>query len=267
MRSSSVVGVFGVVAVAALSACSVAVTAKTKPEFVDSSQPAKTSTADWNGEPITITNDGVNPLTGTGGIQITVDPSATKITAKAIFAARAEDGKKEDADASIRDAIGTFKIAEGGGSFTVSCNHGGAHGTSSVAESGCKLLQVTIPAGTDAKPLNLTIGNGIGDVTFTGPVTASKLKVDNNGAGDVEVKVKPVKGATIDVVSEFDATVSLPADFAADSVTLAGPDAADIVTTDFPELKSGSGFGTAGTGAASLSVTAGSVGTLTIKKL
>jgi hypothetical protein len=265
MRSSSVVGVLAVVGIAALSACSVAVTAKSKPEFVDSSQPAKTSTADWNGEAITITNDGVNPLVGAGGIQITVDPSATKITAKAIFAARGET--ETDAQASIRDAVATFKISEGG-AFTVSCNHGGAHGTSSVGESGCKLLQVTIPSGTDAKPMNLTVANGIGDISFTGAVTASKLNIQNKSTGDAEVKVKPVKGATISVVSEFDATVSLPADFAADSVTLTGPDAGeDLVTTDFPGLESGKGFGTAGTGAASLSITAGSISTLTVKKL
>lgn len=266
MRSSSIV-VAALVAVASLSACSVAVTAKTKQEFVDSSQPAKTSTADWAGEPITITNDGVNPLVGTGGIQVTVDPSATKITAKAIFAARAEDGKKDEADASIRDAVATFKLTESSGAFTISCNHGGAHGSSTVAESGCKLIQVTIPAGSDAKPMSLTIGNGIGDVTFTGPITASNLKVTNNGAGDVDVKVKPVKGATLSIASEFDATVALPSDFAADSITLTGPDASDIITTDFPGLKSGAAFGTSGTGAASLDVTAGSVGTLTIKKL
>jgi hypothetical protein len=275
MRSSmrSMTGLVGIVVlVGVASGCTASLTVKSKPELTDSSQPAKTSTNDWKGEPITIQNDGVNPLTGTGGIEVTVDSSATKITVSAVFAARYDDGAPTtDAQQSITDAAQTLKIAESpGNSFTISCNHGNAHGSSTVAESGCKLMKVTIPAGSTTQPLDLTVGNGIGDVTFSGPVTAKNVHVQNNGAGNVEVSVTPTVGATIDVKSEFDATVKVPSGFAADSVTLTGPDPAAggaIDTQAFPNMKSGSGFGTAGTGAKSLSVAAGGVGKLTVTTL
>ena len=271
MRISSV-SLFGVLAIGVLSACSVSTTAnsitfKTQQEFTDSSQPAKTSTADWNGEAIKIVNDGVNPLTGAGGIEITVDPSATKITASAVFAARADDdAHKSDADQSIADAIQTFTISEDNG-FTVECHHGQAHGTSGQASSGCKLLRVTIPQGSDTKPVQLTVGNGIGDLKFVGSgvLTASKLDVQNTGVGDMDVKVQPTKGATLSVTGSDDITVRLPGDFASDSVTIeGGMDETDIDTSAFSGMKSGSAFGTTGTGAASLNIKTSGVGKIVV---
>lgn len=268
MRSSTValLGVFGVLAI---SGCSISTTPdgngiiiKSKPEYVDNSQPAKTSVKDWNGEEITINNDGVNPLTGDGGIEITADPAATKITVRAQFAARADN--EPDAQSSIRDAIGTLVIGEDSGKFAIACGHGQAHGTSDRAASGCKKLFVTIPAGSDAKPLKLTVGNGMGNIVFKSAVTVSALNVDNNGVGGtVDVKVIPVKGARIAVTGEDDVVVALPSNFAADLVKLAAqPDrlatdaenAARIVTTDFPGMKAGEAYGTVGTGAAELAV-------------
>lgn len=248
---------FGVVGIVALSACSVSttgnsITFKTQKEFVDSSQPAKTSTAAWNGESITITNDGVNPPTGDGGIVVNVDPAATQITAQAVFSARADDdAHKEEANSSIRDAIGTFTITEGG-EFKIECHHGQAHGTSGVATSGCKLLTVSIPAGTTAKPMKLTVGNGNGDIKFQGSVVASSVKVDNNGTGDVSVNVTPTAGATITVTGENAVAVAVPSTFSATQVILnvneddAKKAAARIITTDFPGMESGKSYPVAG---------------------
>lgn len=247
MRSSLVafVGLGFVVTACSVSTTDNSITFKTQPEYVDSSQPAKTSAADWAGEEITINNDGVNPLTGTGGVEITVDPNATKITASAVFAARADT--EAEAQESIRDAIGTFNISEGG-SFAVSCKHGGTHGTSKSASSGCKLLRVTIPAGTEQQPVRLTVGSGIGGIRFNGAVTASYLKVDENGVGDVDVKVTPVKGAEIIVTGENVVSVSVPSDFSAEQVVLNVNEQDDvkakarIITTDFPGMESGKPF-------------------------
>jgi hypothetical protein len=270
----------GVLGVVALSACSItadgnSVTLKTVPEFVDKSQPAKTSTADWNGEEISITNAGVNPLTGDGGIAITVDPNATKITASADFAGRADT--ESEAQLSIKDAIGTFTLTEGG-KFAVNCGHGQDHGTSKTAASGCKLLKVTIPAGTAQKPIKLTVSSGQGGVRFSGAVTASSVAVSENGLGDIDIKVTPVAGAAIRAKGDNKVSVALPADFSAQTVTLtvnesdAAAAAKRIITTDFQGMESGKSYPTAGAtanAAASLSLESGGLlddYTVTVRK-
>ncbi|MBX3189350.1 MAG: hypothetical protein KF819_20165 [Labilithrix sp.] len=253
MRSSSL-ALVGVISVVGLSACSItadgnSVTFKTVPEFVDSSQPAKSSTGDWNGEEIKITNAGVNPLTGEGGIVITVDPSATKVTASAIFAARADT--ESEAQLSIKDAIQTFTLSESNG-FQIACAHGQDHGTSKVAASGCKLLRVTIPAGTVDKPMNLNISSGQGGIRFSGTVIAKTVLANEAGLGDLDIKVTPVKDADINLKGDNKVTLSLPSDFSAKSVTLKvnesnEADAAKrIITTDFQGLENGGSYPTAG---------------------
>jgi hypothetical protein len=285
MRSSSCV--LGVFAIASLAACSVSTTSnsitfKTQKEFVDSSQPKKTSTAAWNGEPITISNDGVNPLTGTGGIVITVDPNATNITAQAIFSARADDdAHKSEADASIADAIATFQISEGS-SFNIKCGHGQAHGTSGVATSGCKLLTVTIPPGAADKAHTLSVGDGNGGISFSGAVYAKSLTVTENGEGDVDVKVNPVTDANVVVTGDNAVSVGLPADFSSKMITLnvggesdanSAAAKARIITTDFPDMVNGAAYPSSGataTAAAQINVqTKGLLDdyTVTLKKL
>lgn len=278
LTSLTVLGTFGLLALAA-QGCSVetidnGIQIKTVPEFTDSNEPAKTSTKAWAGEAIEINNGGVNPLTGTGGVQVTVDSSATNITVSAVFAARAD--VEAEAKQSIEDAKATLQIAETDGKFSISCGHGGAHGSSKVAASGCKLLKVTIPAGSASQPLDLKVGSGNGDLTFNGTPVVSNLVVDSNGQGDVKVSAEPVQGARIVVTGENVVVVSLPSDFAADQVVLnaegastAEELAARIITTDFPGMESGKGFGTAGAGASELNVqTKGLLDdyTVTIKK-
>lgn len=246
MRSSSVV-FFGVLGLVALSACSVSttdnsITFKTKPEYVDKSQPAKSS-SEWTGQAIVVNNDGVNPLVGDGGVEIIADPSATTVTAKAIFAGRADT--EAEAQESIRDALGTFAITESGGTITVTCKHGNDHGSSAGGQSGCKLLTVTVPAGTTDLPVKLTVGDGNGGIRFgSTPLVVSSLIVDENGSGDVSVKVNPVAGASVVVTGEDAVTVAVPSTFSAESVVLTveasdGEEAAArIITTAFPGMKS-----------------------------
>lgn len=244
-------GFLGLVGVCALSACSVSttdnsITFKTKPEFVDVSQPAKEATKDWAGEAVSIKNDGVNPLVGQGGVVVQFDANAKRISVKADFAARAD--VEADARESIKDAIATLRIDESSG-FSISCGHGGKHGTSDVANSGCKRLVVTLPTGSAATPMKLTVGNGIGDIKFQGTApTIGSLKVDNNGVGDVDVSMVPVKDAEITVVGENSVRVGLPPDFSAASVVLDAGNGGEkrIITTDFPGMESGKAFGTAG---------------------
>lgn len=221
--------------------------AHTQTQFEDNTQPAKTSTRDWNGEAITINNGGINPLSGLGGVEVKVSSTATKITAEATFAAYADDDKKSEADASIRDVIETLVINESASGFEIKCGHGRGHGSSGVPGSGCKILRVTIPAGSATKPLNLTVGNGNGSVRVglanAGDVPfVNTLLVDNNGLGEVDVRANPVKGATLTITGEREVRVSLPSAFSAQKVTLTVDEsdgtkaAARKITRDFPGM-------------------------------
>ena len=220
---------------------------------------------DWAGQPISITNDGVNPLSGSGGVEVTTSATATKITVSAVFAAHADDDKKADADATIKDALGTLVIEESANGINVKCGHGNAHGTSNVAGSGCKIIRVTIPAGSAAQPLDLTVGAGNGDIFVGqsgGTPTVKKLLVDNNGLGDVRVQTNVVPDATLSITGERAVVVSLPAAFSAKAVTLTVDEtdpakAFARLHTDFTGLISGSPYPPAGataTAVASLSV-------------
>jgi hypothetical protein len=222
----------------------------TQTQFEDTTQPGKTSTKDWNGEAISIQNDGINPLGGTGGVEVKFSATATKIAAEAIFAAHADDDKKADADASIKDALSTLVITETATGFDIRCGHGGSHGTSSAAGSGCKILRVTLPAGSATKAHNLTVGNGNGavrvgladDRNSAEVPYVNKLLVDNNGLGAVDIRTNPVKGADYTITGEREVRVALPSTFSAQKVTLTVDEsdavkaAARKITSDFPGL-------------------------------
>ncbi len=265
MRSSSL-ALFGSALVVAACASGCRIEAHTQTQFEDSSQPPKTSVMDWVGQPISITNDGVNPLSGDGGVEVVMAANTTKITVSAVFAAHADDNMKADADATIKDALATLVIEESASGFNVKCGHGNAHGTSNVAGSGCKIIRVTIPAGSATQPLDLTVGTGNGDihVAQTGDIPFVKnLRVGNNGLGDVLVRTNTVPDATLDITGERAVAVALPSDFSAKAVTLtvneSDPTKAQArLHTAFDGLASGSPFPAAG-------ATATAVAQLTIK--
>ena len=278
MRSSSL-ALFASALLVAAAASGCRIEAHTQTQFEDSSQPAKTSVMDWTGQPIKITNGGVNPLSGNGGVEVIMAANTTKITVTAVFAAHADDDKKADSDATIKDALATLVIDESNG-FNISCGHGNAHGSSSVAGSGCKLLRVTIPAGSATQPLDLTVGGGNGDIKVgqSGDTPVVKnLLVDNNGVGDVLVKTDTVPDATLDIRGENALTVSLPTDFSTKAVTFNVNESDPMkafarLHTAFDGMISGSPYPLAGataTAIASLSVKSGGLlddDTITISK-
>lgn len=279
MRSSSL-ALFGSALLVAASASGCRIEAHTQTQFEDSTQPAKTSVMDWTGQPIKITNGGVNPLSGNGGVEVTMAANTTKITVTAIFAAHADDDKKADADATIKDALATLVISESANGFNIACGHGNAHGTSNVAGSGCKLLRVTIPAGSATQPLDLTVGGGNGDIKVaqSGDTPVVKnLLVDNNGVGNVFVKTDTVPDAVLDIRGENALTVSLPSDFSTKAVAFTVDESDPMkalarLHTAFEGMISGQPYPLAGataTAIASLSVKSGGLlddDTITISK-
>lgn len=264
--SSSSLAWFGAVGLLLVSASGCRLEAHTQTQFEDSTQPAKTSTKDWNGEAITINNGGVNPVTGSSGVEVTFSSTATKITAQAVFAAHADDDKESDAKAAIKDAIATFVIEETATGFNIKCGHGSSHGSASVSGSGCKKLTVTLPAGSATKALDLTVGGGNGDMNVGSAGEAPFVKnllIDNNGTGDVKVRARPVKDGVVVVTGEFEVAVGLPSDFSAGKVLFTTNDSdpvkanARVHTEDFPGMTSGSSYPVAGAtadAAASLNV-------------
>ena len=271
MRTSSLLrsaALFGAASLMLVTATGCRIEAHTQSQFEDNTQPAKTSTKAWAGEAISIQNDGINPLGGLGGVEVKFSSTATTISVEAVFAAHADDDKKTDADAAIRDAIGTLTIDESNG-FTIKCGHGSAHGSASVAGSGCKVLRVTIPTGTATMAHSLTVGDGNGSIRIgladggDAPFIKSLL-VDNNGLDEVSVRIRPVTGASVTVTGEAAVQVAVPQDFSASKVSLSVAEtdatlaAARVRTSDFPGFVNGSAYpstGASATAATELSIT------------
>lgn len=255
--------------VASAAGCQVQASVKTKTRFIEPNI-VKEDTADWTGQPIKIQIEGVGAAVN-GGVNVTAVPNATKVVANARFLAMAFEDDKASADQSIIDAKNTFTISHTDTEIVISCGHGGTHGSSNGGESGCELVNITIPAGDDQKPLVLTVLGGNGDMGLE-LQSATIQNVGANNSGDINAQIPATKGASVSLVSEKadDITVTLPANWAADEVILQAD--ADKIVNPFSDAKLGPGAGgrgEPGTGLASLKLTskefAGSTGTITLR--
>jgi hypothetical protein len=272
--SSRVLGITGLIALAGtIAGCTAQLTVKTKTRFVEPNV-VKEDAADWDGvQPITINIQGVGASVN-GGVFVTSDPAATKVKATARMLAMANDDDKASADLSIVDAKNSFTIANSAGAsggITVSCGHGAAHGSSNAGESGCERVDIVVPAGSDAKPLTLTVLAGSGDLSLNlANATIKNLGANANGA-DTTANLPATKGGSISLVSEssdINCTMSPPT-WAADEV-IAQADAASLsIPSDVKNGAGAGGRGTAGTGLVSLKLTAksfaGSTGKITLR--
>jgi len=270
--SRLVFGTVVAVLVGAVSGCRVEASVQTKARYVAPN--ITRDPVDWGGGPIKIQSEGVGTSIN-GGVKVTADPSATKVTATARFLAMAfsDPVEADNAQKSTVEAEATFTITSSGGGVTVQCGHGGSHGSSAAGESGCELLEVTVPAGSATKPLDLTVLSGNGDLTMQlSAATISNVGANNNGSGGTNGDFPATKGATISVVSTKagDITAKLPSTWAADEVILLADQ--DKIQNAFSDAKVGAGAGgrgTAGTGLKLLKLTsqdfAGSTGKVTLQ--
>ncbi len=253
------VALASLVVLASASGCTLDVTAKTKTRFVSDQKPVREIA--YTNQTIEVLNDGPNPNIG-AGIVIVGAPGATKVTATSDIVALADDTEVENAKTAHKEVIDSFTISEANGKITVRCGHSTKdYGTASQSGTGCAGLTVTVPAGTADAPVSVVTKSGNGSIEVSG-ITGS-LNAEGQGAGTVAASVTPAKGSTIALLSDFDVTLKLPANFSADNVVVEG-DPVDV--SAFSGLKSGAGFGTAGTGAASISVRSTGVGKATITK-
>lgn len=257
------VALAGLLVSASVTACSISATVKPTVEFVSDQRPQKE--AAYTGQVIEVLNDGPNPARGVT-FTVTGAAGATKVTAAAVVSSQGESGDNENASLANKETLDSFSVSEVGGKLVVRCGHATKdYGTINRAGTGCKSLVVTVPAGDATKPINLVVKSGNGGVNVAG-VTGS-VTVESTGSGDAIVSATPVKDSVLSVVSDDTASLAVPASFAADLVTLSADEAKDVVTTDFPDLKSGQGYGTAGTGAKSITVrSTGLIGQAILKK-
>jgi hypothetical protein len=254
------------------------VTAKTQPE-TDGSLTSKTSMRAWKAD------DVIEIQNGNGAVIVHGDPNATTISVSMTPFAHSDSGGDADSKASIADAIASLTIDETNpNKFYVHCDRGGTHGTSQAANSGCKNLTVTIPAGSATAGLTLLANTNAGDVTAPDALTAKagQYLIFTTGAGSVSVSnvsggVKahtevgdatanctPAVGGTVEVSSgNGDVTLSLPANFAADHVTLKG-DPINVTGFGSDFTKASTTRGAAGTGASSVTVST-DLGSVTVK--
>ena len=248
MRLGSVVVVASIVA----SGCTNEISLSTKTRDVQDNV-LKADALPWAGGKIRVQSDGVD-VSVNGGIKVSASASVTTVTATARFVALVLPEEKTNGDQSINDAIETFTITHSGEDVIVNCNHGGAHGSSLAGDSGCELLTVTIPAGTAASKLDLSVLSGNGEVNLLlSSAILSNLSTSSK-VGDTVASLPATQGATLSLVSEQanDLDVTMPAGWSSDAVALTAD--ANQISNAFP-LTSTGGYGTPGAGLASLTIT------------
>lgn len=241
LRTSSLL-----IVIASLLATGCAIEPKKQRLFEDATQPPKTATRAWNGEEITITNTGLDPEDELDGVQVMVSASATHVAVEAVFAARADVDKPNNADQAMADVMKSFVLDETPNGFEIRCGQGETHGTARGYHAGCGTLRVTIPAGSPERPHAITVATGSGRVSVGGaeaPFVRS-LVVDSRGPSQVDVRVRPVKDARVRVTAGGPVAVALPDAFSAEQVVLdvGITSLPDAVRADFPGMVSGASY-------------------------
>lgn len=269
MRTSIIRRSVVLVALAALPALGCTVSAHTQTKYTAQQPVTKTSVGAWNGTQL------IHVFNQNGDLTIVADPSTSNISVSAVPFAYADNST--DGQAAVVDVSNTVSIDESNG-FAVNCTVATAtHGSAATGTTGCELT-VTVPAGSAQTGVNVTghAGNGqlVAQGTFTAPAGAQVNLYSDNGDvsgvavvggarahsdnGTVSAAFTPTVGAVEEVSSgNGDVTLSLPANFAADSISLTAP-SGTVSVTGFSGLSATStSWGTAGTGAKSITVTTG----------
>jgi hypothetical protein len=269
----SLVGRVGVGAllVQPLEGCSV--TVKTQNRYVPQQPVQKQSVGSWTGQPVLVHN-------ANGSVTVNGSATATGVTVSAIpfaFADQASDGTQ-----AIQNVSNSLGIDESNGSFVVTCSQASQQfGSAGVSTTGCDLT-VTVPAGTASQGVALTAHTGNGDVTGDNLYSASGVQIQiltGNGSakgtgitgsvmvhsdnGNATGSVAPLVGSQIEVSSgNGDATLSVPASFACDALKLSAPHGSVTVGAGFTSAVTGTStsVGTSGTGASTVTVSAGTLG-------
>jgi hypothetical protein len=278
----SIVGRVGVgaLSVQSLEGCSITATdggliLKTQNRYVPAQPVQKQSVAAWTGQPILVHN-------ANGSVTVNGSATATGVTVSAVPFAFADPDKPSDGTQAIQNVTNTLGIDESSGSFVVNCSQATQqYGSAGVSTTGCDLT-VTVPAGSASQGVALTAHTGNGDVTaaqlYSAAGVVMHIFTDNGSAkatgitgsatvhsinGNATGSVTPILGSEIEVSSgNGDATLSLPASFACDSLTLSAPGGNVTVGSGFTNTvtSTSTSVGMSKMGASKVTVTAGTLG-------
>jgi hypothetical protein len=239
----------GTLSMGPLDACSITATdggVLIKPQTTYKGSPTMKTSGAWAGRPIVIDNTN-------GSVTVSGDPNATTVTVSAKPTALADGDKEADATQALADVLNTFTIDESNGQITVRCKQASKqYGSAGIPGTGCELT-ATVPQGTATQGLALTEHTGNSDVTGSNfyaqgnvqiQVTTDNGKASGTGiTGSVKVHsdngeavggVVPTPGSQIEVSTKNGgATLSLPAGFACDALTLSAPSGTVTVASGF----------------------------------
>lgn len=163
-----------------------------------------------------------------GEIQVVGVPGKTNITLRARFVAGANSDA--DAQAAFKDVESQLEVQKQNGVWQVACNQAAErHGSATPSSTGCDLLVVEVPAGSDAKPLSFDINGDMGGAYVTG-VSVKKLHV--RVPFGIIAQVTPVSDADINLYGEdlisgmCNTVLSVPEDtgFQQAALTVQSPD-------------------------------------------
>lgn len=262
--STVVLGAMVAGILAGATGCQVEATVKTKTRYTSKEGPSVRE-GDWQGGQIRINNKAPGTVQN-GGVHITYDPNATKVTARAVIIAFGLPEEPADYEATLREAIETFKISQNGTGLNIECLNGTDHNNAKGSESGCERIDIVIPGATP-QPLDLYVISGNGGLTMNlGDATIANIETHAFN-GDTDASFLDSDGAKVLLIGErsSDVIARVPADLAADRVVLTAE--ADKVKVEgfpdlvapFTEVKTVRASGTPGVGMAELNLKSASL--------
>lgn len=200
------------------------------PRRVADWESTRVAIAAWGGEPIVVQNE-------SGYIRIVGDENVDRIRLDARFYAGAAN--EEDAEAAYRDVEQSLAIELREGKWLVSCASAReSHGSAVPSTTGCDLLTVHVPQGSELSPHDIQAHADFGGIMVSGVVGGVKLRAPFG----LHAEVQPTRGSSIDLYGEdlvsgdCPSVVYLPEDFAADSVNLTVARRGTIDTAAFADL-------------------------------
>lgn len=253
-----------------LAACRVSVETQTRYTRADGDVNATAAEAYVAGDKISIKLLGVEAsgigVSLNGGVIVNAaDTDKVSVSARVIGYGYSED--EADATTAIGNVAQGVTVVKEGGTWVVTC----PKQKQGDASAGCELLTVTVPRGTVASPLDVSVDSELGTINanFRNDVV-SNLDVKANGASpEILAQAEPAVGGRIRLVSdEGPVRLDLRADVSVDSVQLTGRTEEEATAgEEFSDSSfAGANFngttfsiGTPGAGAASVVLSGGSV--------
>jgi hypothetical protein len=222
-------GVVGALVAAVAPACTT--TAKPQTKYVPPSPIVRTANARWTSQAVVVDNTN-------GDVTVAGDPAVSVVSVSFLPYALADT--LSDGQAGVADVTSTVAFFDSGGAYVARCQTALAdHGSALQGTTGCDIV-VTVPEGSSAHGVPVTVTSLSGSVTITnivappgtvlsayaanGSVSASGIvggfsaHADN---GTIDASVTPTAGAIVSITSDNGSvSLRLPNDFSATALAV-----------------------------------------------